>query len=90
MGSRRPTVPMPATAVHDAPETEIRTFLPIGRILCPIDFSEGSRAAVDRAVALAGPTRAEITGVFVLPSFAPAGGEAASSPCAVEADACMM
>ena len=81
---------MQATAVHDQPETEIRTFLPIGRILCPIDFSDWSRAAVHRAVALAGPTRAEITGVFVLPSFAPLGGEMPSGPCAVEADANMM
>jgi len=83
-------VPMPASAVHDDPQTVVRTFLPIGRILCPIDFSDGSRAAVDRAVALARPTQAEITGVFVLPSFAPAGRETDSSPCAVEADASMM
>jgi nucleotide-binding universal stress UspA family protein len=82
-------VAMQASAVHDALETDIRTFLPIGRILCPIDFSDGSRAAVDRAVALARPTRAEITGMFVLPSFAPAVGEAASFPCAVEAEANM-
>ena len=45
-------MPMPASAVHDAQETDIRTFLPIGRILCPIDFSDGSRAAVDRALAM--------------------------------------
>ena len=86
--AKRPT--SVATALHDEPETDPRTFLPIARILCPIDFSDWSRAAVDRAVALAGPTRAEITGVFVLPAFASAGGETASYPCAAEAEANMM
>lgn len=83
-------MPKQATAVHDEPETDPRTFLPIARILCPIDFSDWSRAAVERAVALAGPTRAEITGVFVLPAFASAGSETASYPCAAEAEATMM
>lgn len=78
-----------ATAVLDAPGPERRTFLPIARILCPIDFSDWSRAALERAVALAGPTRAEITGVFVLPSAAPGDGTA-SCPCAEEADASML
>ena len=77
-----------ATAVRDESDTEARTFLPISRILCPIDFSEWSRAAVDRAVALAGPNRAEITGVFVLPATSPARGTPAC-PCALEADANM-
>ena len=86
--AKRPT--SVATALHDEPETDPRTFLPIARILCPIDFSDWSRAAVDRAVALAGPTRAEITGVFVLPAFASAAGETASYPCAAEAEANMM
>ena len=78
------------SAVLDAPGPVRRAFLPIARILCPIDFSDWSRAAVERAVALAGPTRAEITGVFVLPSVASAGGGTASCPCAEEADANML
>jgi nucleotide-binding universal stress UspA family protein len=45
--------------------------VPIRHVLCPVDFSDGSRAAVDRAVALARPTGAEITGLFVLPVVLP-------------------
>jgi len=83
-------VPIPANTPCEPSDTDLRTFLPIARILCPIDFSKGSRSAVDRAVALAGPSRAEITGVFVLPPRSPARGVAASSPRALEADANMM
>jgi nucleotide-binding universal stress UspA family protein len=54
--------------------------VPIGHVLCPVDFSDGSRAAVDRAVALARPTRADITGLFVLPAIGPVGQEASSHP----------
>jgi len=82
--------PGPATAVRDEPDTEARTFLPIARILCPIDFSDWSRAAVERAVALASPTRAEITAVFVLPCAAPAARDTATGSCAGEADDNMM
>jgi nucleotide-binding universal stress UspA family protein len=67
-----------------------RTILPIGRVLVPIDFSNLSRAAVECAVALAGPARAEITAVFVLPSVAHAAGETAAGSCADEADDNMM
>jgi universal stress protein A len=83
---REAHVPIPANTTL---ETEARTFLPISRILCPIDFSEGSRAAVDWAVDLAGPNRAEITGVFALPAPSPARG-APSGSCALEADDNMM
>jgi len=76
-------------AVLDEADADVRTFLPIARILCPIDFSPWSRAAVDSAVALAGPSRAEITGVFVLPAPSPDRGTPACS-CALEADANMM
>jgi nucleotide-binding universal stress UspA family protein len=79
-----------AAAVPDQPDTEPRTFLPIGRILVPIDFSDWSRAAVERAVALASPTRAEITGVFVQPCAAPAAGQTAGGSCAAEAADNMM
>jgi nucleotide-binding universal stress UspA family protein len=48
-----------------------RAFLPIRRILCPVDFSDYSRAAIDRAVALARPFKAEITALFVLPLLFP-------------------
>ena len=82
--------PGPATAVRDEPDTEARTFLPIARILCPIDFSDWSRAVVERAVALASPTRAEITAVFVLPCAAPAARDTATGSCAAEADDNMM
>jgi nucleotide-binding universal stress UspA family protein len=74
----------------DEPESDIRTFLPITRILCPIDFSDWSRAAVERAMALAWPTRAEITGVFVLPLATPPAVEPASCPCAAEAEEAMI
>jgi nucleotide-binding universal stress UspA family protein len=76
--------------MQEQPETDPRTFLPIGRILVPIDFSDFSRAAVERAVALASPTRAEITAVFVLPCAAPTAGEGATGSCAAEADDNMM
>jgi nucleotide-binding universal stress UspA family protein len=82
--SREPT--SAAAAVQDQPETEPRTFLPIARIVVPIDFSDWSRAAVERAVALAGPTRAEITAVFVLPRGATTAGEEATGSCAAEAE----
>jgi nucleotide-binding universal stress UspA family protein len=86
--SGRPT--SAAAAVQDQAETAPRTLLPIARVLVPIDFSDWSRAAVERAVALAGPTRAEITAVFVLPCAAPAAGETATGACAAEADDNMM
>ena len=65
--------PPSGSPVHPPkPETPTRTFVPIRRILCPVDFSDCSRAAVDRAVALARPTNAAITGLFVLPFVFPA------------------
>jgi len=51
---------------------------PIQRILCPIDFSDHSREAVDHALALARWCGAEITAVFVLP-IAPAGRPASAN-----------
>lgn len=39
----------------------------IKRILCPVDFSEFSRHALDSAVAIARPQRATITAVYVVP-----------------------
>src|SRR5690348_8002747 len=39
----------------------------INRILCPVDFSEGSRHALDHAVAIARSHGATITAVHVLP-----------------------
>jgi nucleotide-binding universal stress UspA family protein len=61
-----------------------RAFVPIRRILCPVDFSDFSRAAVDRAVALARPTGAEITALFVLPFVLPEDVERCSGPVAPE------
>jgi nucleotide-binding universal stress UspA family protein len=74
----KPTIP----AIHSSPtpEAKPRTFLPIRRILCPVDFSEFSRAAVVRAVALARPFKAEITALFVLPYLFPT--EEETSACA--------
>lgn len=37
------------------------------RILCPVDFSSGSRAALERAAAIAAPQRAAITALHVVP-----------------------
>jgi nucleotide-binding universal stress UspA family protein len=64
---------------------DTRTFLPIRRILCPVDFSDFSRAAVARAVALAKPFEAEITALFVLPFVFPEDAATCSSPVAPEA-----
>jgi nucleotide-binding universal stress UspA family protein len=61
-----------------------RAFLPIRRILCPVDFSEFSRAAVDRAVALARPFQAEITALFVLPFVSPEDAARSAGPVAPE------
>ena len=66
------------------PTGDKRAFLPIRRVLCPVDFSEFSRAAVDRAVALAKPFRAEITALFVLPFVFPEDAAACSGPVAPE------
>ena len=52
-------------------------MIEITRILCPIDYSEFSRHALDRALALAQWYRASVTAVYVLPQVAsliPAGG----------------
>jgi nucleotide-binding universal stress UspA family protein len=59
-----------------------REFLPIRRILCPVDFSAFSRAVVDNAVALARPFRAEVTALFVLPLVSPEESESGSGPVA--------
>jgi nucleotide-binding universal stress UspA family protein len=75
---------------HTTEDAATRSFPPIRRILCPVDFSEGSRQAVDRAVDLARATRAEIVGVFVLPCGTASAGEAPASPCAEDADESMI
>jgi nucleotide-binding universal stress UspA family protein len=62
-----------------------RSFMPIRRILCPIDFSDFSAAAVARAVALAKPFDAEITVLFVLPFVRPEDAAASRGPVAPEA-----
>jgi nucleotide-binding universal stress UspA family protein len=80
-------VRMPAKIVARTPEP--RPLHPIRRILCPVDFSEWSRCAVERAVTLAGPTKAEIIGLFVLPPAAPDSGIGRSS-CAEDADESML
>lgn len=49
---------------------------PLRRILCTIDFSEASVAAVAEAVALARACRGEITVLFVLPYAAPSRADA--------------
>lgn len=64
---------------------DTRTFLPIRRILCPVDFSDFSRAAVMRAVAIAKPFGAEITALFVLPFVFPEDAATCSGPVAPEA-----
>jgi nucleotide-binding universal stress UspA family protein len=77
--------PGAATAPPSAvPPAAPRAFVPIRRILCPVDFSDFSRAAVDRAVALARPTGAEITALFVLPFVFPEDVERCSGPVAPE------
>jgi nucleotide-binding universal stress UspA family protein len=54
--------------------------VPIRHVLCPVDFSDVSRAAVDRAVALARPTGADITVLFVLPALLPVREAKSSRP----------
>jgi len=78
--------PRSGRRVQPQPETAVRAFVPIRRILCPVDFSDGSRAAVDRAVALARPTKAAIIGLFVLPFVFPGVEEASSGPRPVAPD----
>jgi nucleotide-binding universal stress UspA family protein len=77
--------PFPAARPTPASSRDTRTFLPIRRILCPVDFSGFSGAAVDHAVALAKPFGAEITALFVLPLFFPEEAATCSSPVAPEA-----
>lgn len=62
-----------------------RPFVPIRRVLCPVDFSGFSRAAVERAVALAAPFDAEITALFVLPLTLPDDAGRNAGPVAPEA-----
>ena len=82
-------LPSTSTGAHAEPETRV-AFLPIQRILCPVDFSDWSRAALHSAVALAGATNAEIIGLFVAPCVLPVASQEETSPCAEEADAAMM
>jgi nucleotide-binding universal stress UspA family protein len=70
--------PVPAIQTKPTPSKRKRTFRPIRRIPCPVDFSDFSRAAVERAVAIAKPFGAEITAVFVLPFVFPTEGDASS------------
>ena len=56
----------------------------IKRILCPIDFSDFSRHAFDRSVAIARGTGAAVSALHVVPFpsavFSPETGGAASTP----------
>jgi len=56
---------------------------PLRRILCSIDFSEASVAAVAEAVALARACRGEITVLFVIPYAAPSRGDRPQVPAGV-------
>ena len=67
--------------------TAPQTFVPIRRILCAVDFSDCSRAAVQHAVALGEPTAAEILGLFVLPFAFPPGDDVGSWGSPVPPDA---
>lgn len=67
-----------------APPEDRQTVLPIRRILCPVDFSDFSRAAVDRAIVLARPFQSEITALFVLPYVFPEDAAGCAGPVAPE------
>ena len=41
-------------------------MMPVTRILCPVDFSEVSRHALDHAVALAHQFKARVTALHVI------------------------
>ncbi len=58
----------------------------IRRILCPVDFSEFSRAAVAQATVLARASGAEITALFVFPFVPPPVLDAAGVPTPAEPD----
>jgi len=75
---------IPTRQPRAEPPEDRRAFLPIRRILCPVDFSDFSRAAVDRAVALATPFQAEITALFALPFVLPEDAARCSGPVAPE------
>jgi nucleotide-binding universal stress UspA family protein len=79
------TQPIPTTRSKQPQVTSPRSFIPIRRVLCPVDFSDFSRAAVEQAVAIAKPFHAEITAVFVLP-FVPTEGDVASCAAPVAPD----
>jgi nucleotide-binding universal stress UspA family protein len=81
--------PSPAIRPKGTPSKEERTFLPIRRILCPVDFSDFSRAAVERAVALATPFKAEITALFVVPVVFRSEGDATAGAAPVTTDSCV-
>jgi nucleotide-binding universal stress UspA family protein len=82
-----PLIPaIPTIRSTPAAQPRTRPFLPVRGVLCPIDFSEFSRAAVERAVALARPFKAEITALFVLPFFFPPEGDAAGGALPVAPD----
>jgi nucleotide-binding universal stress UspA family protein len=67
---RRTNARTPRTALTPSPRASgarSRSFPPIRRILCPVDFSEFSATAVGRATGLAQALRAEIIALFVIP-----------------------
>ena len=78
--TRRRVRPAGGSRARLRDEPSAAAFVPIRHVLCPVDFSDGSRAVVDRAVALARPTRADITGLFVLPVVLPVRQEKSSRP----------
>ena len=64
-------------------------MIEIKRILCPIDYSEFSRRALDRAIAIAQWYRASVTALYVLPQVAsliPAGYPGLYPPIAFTAE----
>jgi nucleotide-binding universal stress UspA family protein len=58
--------PGPVLTVPREPERSPAAAVPFGRILCAIDFSSSSEAALDAALDLAGASGAAVTAVHVL------------------------
>ena len=71
------TPPVAPPASHARP---VQEGLLMRRLLCPIDLSETSAAALDSAAELARATGAEITALFVFPTVRAIGAEGGALP----------
>ena len=61
----------PHSALTPAAWQEAKTIFAIHRILCPVDFSDGARHALEQAAAIARRWGSQLTALHVYPAPSP-------------------